>query len=127
MSLRQLAHSQSAMMVFGRVSLGKPGTSSSGGGDTGQQSAGGKSGGASQSSDAGEVAAAAASWARKLNLTHPLTPPTLVILRGPGVTPEVVTVKPGSGRELEKTVNDKGLMWQVGHRSVACQARWWWC
>jgi hypothetical protein len=129
LTLRQLAHSQATMMVFGRVSLGKQPASEGDAG--GQAAAGAKSSGGSKSSDQADVAAAAAAWAKKLALTQPLPAPSLVVLRGPGVAPEVIPVKPGSAKELEKTIHDKGLMWQVGGQ-CGLLGSWWsgslmWC
>jgi hypothetical protein len=90
-SLRQLAHTHAAMMVFGRVVLGKD-KHSMGKDDEQRQTA---------------------AWARIMRVTEQeLVAPCIVLLRGPGAAPELFHIQHGT-TELEKKLNEKGLMWQA--------------
>ncbi|MEW5296759.1 MAG: hypothetical protein WDW36_000017 [Sanguina aurantia] len=51
-------------------------------------------------------------WQSLLNATSPIASSSLVLMRGPGVPSDVLTVKPGSSGGIEKQVLDAGFAWQ---------------
>ncbi|GFH23701.1 J domain-containing protein [Haematococcus lacustris] len=98
LSLRQLAHNQRSMMVFGRVVLAKT-----------HNASGGSKAARFTTTDSNLAAA----WASRLGLPT-VQVPSMVFFRGPGAEAEVLVVKPGQGgKELEAQINKQGLMWQV--------------
>ncbi|KAF5835543.1 hypothetical protein DUNSADRAFT_7242 [Dunaliella salina] len=101
--LRTLALKHRDMMHFARVAIVGAGNNQKGGPDAGSLE--------EQQQQQEAAAAMLQEWSQQLGVK--VSVPSLVLLRGPGAVPEVLTMKPGEVQGYEETIHARGLMWQT--------------
>jgi len=115
--LRQLALKHKDMMHFARVAIIGAGSN---------QKGDAKAGSPQEQQEA--AAALLQEWSQQLGVK--VSVPSLVLLRGPGTVPEVLTMKPGEVQGYEETIHARGLMWQTipalrPHTIEHLGCKWW--